>query len=67
VIRPRLACRNRKLALLGLRPECAIVLEGTGLEGLIEPAYQLTEVLKAPVFRFEDAQAVRPRGSGRAA
>jgi hypothetical protein len=67
VIRPRLACQNRKLALLGLRPECAIVLKGTGLEGLIEHANQPTEFVKAKVFRFEDAQAARPRGSGRAA
>jgi anti-anti-sigma regulatory factor len=34
-IRPRLTCQRRKLSLYGLRPECASVLRGTGLEELL--------------------------------
>ena len=34
-IRPRLACQRRKLSLYGLRPECASLLRGTGLEELL--------------------------------
>jgi anti-anti-sigma regulatory factor len=33
--RPRLACQRRGLSLSGLRPECAEVLRGTGLEELV--------------------------------
>jgi anti-anti-sigma regulatory factor len=67
VIRPRLVCQNRKLTLHGLRPQCAMVLEGTGLEDLIEHAKQQAAVVATPLFRIEDALAARPRGSGRAA
>ena len=35
MIRPRLVCQNRKLSLYGLRPECANVFRGTGLEELL--------------------------------
>jgi anti-anti-sigma regulatory factor len=35
MIRPRLVCQQRKLSLYGLRPECAGVFRGTGLEELL--------------------------------
>jgi anti-anti-sigma regulatory factor len=35
MIRPRLVCQKRKLSLHGLRPECADVFLGTGLEELL--------------------------------
>ena len=35
MIRPRLDCQKRKLSLYGLRPECADVLRGTGLEEIL--------------------------------
>jgi anti-anti-sigma factor len=33
--RPCLACQKRKLSLFGLRPQCADVFRGTGLEELL--------------------------------
>jgi anti-anti-sigma regulatory factor len=35
MIRPRLACQRRKLSLRGLRPECADLFRGSGLEELL--------------------------------
>jgi anti-anti-sigma regulatory factor len=67
IIRPRLICQNRKLTLQGLRPQCAALLEGTGLEDLIEQAILHSAVVALPLLRFDDALTARPRGSGRAA
>jgi anti-anti-sigma regulatory factor len=65
VTRPRLNCQNRRLSLHGLRPECACVLAGTGLEDLCSVHQVAVEA--APRLRFETALTARPRGSGRAA
>jgi anti-anti-sigma regulatory factor len=35
MVRPRLVCQKRKLSLHGLRPECADLFRGTGLEELL--------------------------------
>lgn len=35
MIRPRLICQKRRLSLYGLRPECADLFRGTGLEELL--------------------------------
>lgn len=67
VIRPRLACQNRKLSLHGLRPECAAVLQGSGLEDLIAIAVQQSSAEAELTFLLHCALTARPRGSGRAA
>jgi hypothetical protein len=67
MIRPRLECQNRKLTVHGLRPECAGVLCGSGLEHLIEPANRQATVVPGAPRLFQPALSARSRGSERAA
>jgi hypothetical protein len=67
MIRPKLICQNRKLSLHGLRPECAVVLQDSGLENLVACAVHRTATDAAPMVVLDCALTARPRGSGRAA
>jgi anti-anti-sigma regulatory factor len=67
LIRPRLHCQNRRLSLHGLRPECAVVLQDSGLEDLVACAVQRCAADVAPMVVLDCALTARPRGSGRAA
>jgi hypothetical protein len=67
MIRPQLACQNRKLSLRGLRPECAVVLQESGLEDLVAGAVHQPAAEAATMVLFDCALTARSRGSERAA
>jgi len=67
VIRPQLACQNRRLSLHGLRPECTAMLQDSGLEDLVAGAVHQAAADAAPMFLLDCALTARSRGSERAA
>jgi hypothetical protein len=67
LIRPQLVCQNRRLSLHGLRPECAVVLQDSGLEDLVAGAVHQTAADASPMILLDCALTARSRGSERAA
>jgi anti-anti-sigma regulatory factor len=67
VLRPKLSCQNRKLALHGLKAQCAAVLQDSGLEDLVAGAVHRNAADAAPLFLLDGALTARSRGSERAA